>query len=63
MQSGRLLPSGESPADAVYRENRREDALRDPDWQVGPWKWADPYEPSAPRDRLLRASRGTRTAD
>lgn len=38
---GRLLRPGQSPGDAVFEEKRREDALRDEDWRVVRWTWAD----------------------
>ncbi len=38
---GRLLPPGRSPADAVYREKLREDALRSLGFQVVRWTWED----------------------
>lgn len=38
---GRLLRPGEDPGDAVYREKRREDALRDDGNRVTRWGWID----------------------
>lgn len=38
---GRLLRPGQSPADAVYAEKLREDAIRAQDWEVVRWTWAD----------------------
>jgi predicted transcriptional regulator of viral defense system len=58
---GRLLRPGETAADVVYREKRREDALRDQGWQVVRWSWADLLQPHLLADRLHRAfRRGTR---
>jgi len=37
---GRLLRPGETAADTVYREKRREDALRDQGWQLVRWSAA-----------------------
>lgn len=54
---GRLLRPGETAADAVYREKRREDALRDQGWQVVRWSWADLRQPHLLADRLHRAFR------
>ena len=54
---GRLLRPGETAADAVYREKRREDALRDQGWQVVRWSWADLLQPHLLADRLHRAFR------
>ena len=57
---GRLLRPGETIEEAVYREKRREDALRDLGWQVVRWIWKDLYEFGAIRARLDRAFvRGT----
>lgn len=43
---GRLLREGESPEDAVFREKRREDDLRQvTDWRMIRWVWADLYQP------------------
>jgi hypothetical protein len=38
---GRLLRPGQSPADVVYAEKLREDAVRAQDWEVVRWTWAD----------------------
>jgi hypothetical protein len=39
----------------VWREKRREDALRDLGWQVVRWTWADLLQPWVLADRLQRA--------
>ena len=52
-----LLRPGQSPADAVYEEKRREDAVRDLDWQMVRWGAADLERPDELRARLLRAFR------
>lgn len=49
---GRLLKPGQSVADVVYREKLREDAMRDADWRLVRWTWADLYPGSAFTDRL-----------
>lgn len=56
---GRLLNPGETIQDAVYREKRREDALRDLGWQVVRWTWADLQDPKLLAVRLRRAFRRT----
>ncbi len=53
----KLLRPGQSAADAVVEEKRREDAVRDLDWQVVRWVRADLQRPGELRARLLRAFR------
>ena len=55
---GRLLKPGQTAADAVFAEKRREDALRDLGWQIVRWIWEDLYHPEELRRRLERALRG-----
>ena len=52
---GRGLRPGQDPGEAVYREKRREDALRDLGLQVVRWTWdrLSPFD--APAERLRRA--------
>jgi hypothetical protein len=38
---GKLLRPGQNPADVVYEEKRREDALRAEDLTVVRWTWGD----------------------
>ncbi len=52
---GALLPPGARIEDVVWREKRREDALRDLGWQVVRWVWADLLNPAVVADRLHRA--------
>ena len=52
---GRLLKPGQTAADAVFEEKRREDALRDLGWQIVRWLWEDLYHPAELRRRLERA--------
>jgi hypothetical protein len=60
---GRLLEPGQTAADAVFEEKRREDALRDLGWQIVRWIWQDLYHPEDLRRRLERAfERGLRAA-
>jgi hypothetical protein len=60
---GRLLKPGQTAADAVFEEKRREDALRDLGWQIVRWIWQDLYHPEDLRHRLERAfERGLRAA-
>ncbi len=56
---GRLLRPGESPADAVYREKLREDALRAEDLGVVRWGWADLGRFDGVAARLRRRFRPT----
>lgn len=57
MKYGRLVKPGESARDVVYREKRREDAMRDLDWQMVRWGWADFADEPALGERCLRAFR------
>jgi hypothetical protein len=60
---GQLLKPGQTAADAVFEEKRREDALRDLGWQIVRWIWQDLYHPEDLRRRLERAfERGLRAA-
>ena len=52
---GRLLRSGESPGDAVVREKRREDAMRELGFDVVRWGWSDLATPRVLYPRLLAA--------
>ncbi len=52
---GALLSPGTRVEDVVWREKRREDALRDLGWQVVRWVWADLFDPAALAARLHRA--------
>jgi hypothetical protein len=62
-QYGRLLKPGQTAADAVFQEKRREDALRDLGWQIVRWIWEDLYHPEELGRRLQRAfERGLRAA-
>lgn len=51
----RLLRPGQTGADVLFAEKRREDAIRDRGWQVVRWVWDDLGRPEVIRDRLLRA--------
>lgn len=58
---GRLRRPGETVQEAVIREKRREDALRDHGWQVVRWTWDELWSPQLIADRIARAfARGTR---
>ncbi|GAA3610915.1 hypothetical protein [Microlunatus ginsengisoli] len=50
MKYGELLRPGETAADVVLAERRREQAIRDQGWQVARWLWEDLYRPGAVRD-------------
>jgi hypothetical protein len=52
---GRSLRPGEDPGEAVYREKRREDALRDLGLKVVRWTWDELATFAAPAERLRRA--------
>ena len=52
---GRLLPPGQEPGDAVFAEKRREDAIRDEDWGVIRWVWAELQRPDRLAARVRRA--------
>ena len=52
---GALLRPGESAADVVMREKRREAGLRAAGWWVVRWTWADVVQPER-LDHLLRGS-------
>jgi hypothetical protein len=52
---GRDLRPGQDPGEAVYREKRREDALRDLGLQVVRWTWDELSPFDAPAARLRRA--------
>jgi hypothetical protein len=50
---GRLLRPGESPGDAVFREKKREDRIREvTGWLFVHLVWADLYQPRATADRI-----------
>jgi hypothetical protein len=58
---GRLLRPGQQPGDAVFEEKRREDAMRDQDWRMVRWVWADLAAPAALVARWVRGlERGAR---
>ena len=52
-----LLRPGQTAADVVHAEKRREDAVRDLDWQMVRWGAVDLERPGELRARLLRAFR------
>lgn len=54
---GELRAPGQDPADVLFAEKQREDALRDAGWQVVRWTWADLGTPHAIRERFARAFR------
>jgi hypothetical protein len=58
---GRLSRPGQEAGDAVFEEKRREDAIRDLDWEVARWTWGDLAVPSQIGARVERArTRGAR---
>ena len=52
---GRLLKPGQSESDVVYDEKVREDRIRDEDYGVVRWTWADLRQRWVLRDRVRRA--------
>jgi hypothetical protein len=52
---GRSLRPGQDVEDAVFAEKRREDAIRDEDWDVVRWVWADLQRPDRLAARVRRA--------
>src|SRR4051812_46076637 len=52
---GRLLRPGQDPGDAVFAEKRREDAIRDENWSMVRWVWADLQRPDRLAARVRRA--------
>ncbi|SNR42109.1 type IV toxin-antitoxin system AbiEi family antitoxin domain-containing protein [Blastococcus mobilis] len=54
---GRLLRPGEDAGDAVFREKRREDAIRDEGWGVIRWTWSDLHRPDSFAARVRRRMR------
>jgi hypothetical protein len=44
---GRLLRTGQEPGDAVFREKRREDELRDHRWEVARWRGTTSTTPAS----------------
>ncbi|WP_082518158.1 MULTISPECIES: type IV toxin-antitoxin system AbiEi family antitoxin domain-containing protein [unclassified Rhodococcus (in: high G+C Gram-positive bacteria)] len=52
---GRLVPTGETPADVLWREKLREDALRGAGYEVVRWTWQDLATPNVVIERMQRA--------
>ena len=52
---GELLRPGQTTADVVRDERRREQAIRDQGWQVVRWLWEDLYRPGVIGTRLRQA--------
>jgi hypothetical protein len=52
---GRLLRPDQQAGDAVFAEKRREDAIRDEEWDVIRWVWADLRRPDRLAARVRRA--------
>jgi Transcriptional regulator, AbiEi antitoxin len=52
---GRLLKPGQDPGDVVFAEKRREDAMRDENWNMVRWVWADLRRPDRLAARVRRA--------
>ncbi|AVP71178.1 hypothetical protein GS436_05350 [Rhodococcus hoagii] len=57
---GRLVPDGQVPADVVWAEKVREDAIRDAGWQVARWTWDELEVPGVVARRILDAVRRAR---
>lgn len=54
---GRLLAPGETSADAVFKEKRREDAVRDLRLQMARWVWQEIFERVQLVNRIQRSFR------
>jgi hypothetical protein len=52
---GRLLRPGQDPGDAVFEEKCREDAIRDEEWRVIRWVWAELRAPHRFAARVRRS--------
>lgn len=52
---GRARRSGQDPADVLFEEKRREDAIRDEGWGVVRWTWSDLVPGTVVGDRVSRA--------
>ena len=52
---GRLLRPGQDVGEVVFAEKRREDAIRDEDWDVVRWVWAELHRPDRLAARVRRA--------
>ncbi|MCZ2858079.1 type IV toxin-antitoxin system AbiEi family antitoxin domain-containing protein [Blastococcus sp. VKM Ac-2987] len=57
---GRLLRPGQEPGDAVFAEKLREDAIRDEQWGVVRWIWAELAVPHRLAAKVRRAQERTR---
>ncbi|SFL22579.1 type IV toxin-antitoxin system AbiEi family antitoxin domain-containing protein [Geodermatophilus ruber] len=58
---GRLLRPGQDPGDAVFAEKRREDGIRDEDWSVTRWVWAELQRPHRLAAKVRRARERARS--
>ena len=52
---GRLVPDGQTPADVLWAEKVREDAIRATGWQVARWTWEDLRTPGTVSGRIRGA--------
>lgn len=52
---GRLVPEGQTPADVLWAEKTREDAIRAMGWQVVRWTWDERRTPEVIVRRILDA--------
>ncbi|WP_370654823.1 hypothetical protein [Prescottella sp. R16] len=52
---GRLVPEGQVPADVVWAEKLREDAIRSAGWEVVRWVWDELATPRVVVERILDA--------
>lgn len=52
---GRLVPDGQVPADVVWAEKKREDAIRSAGWEVVRWVWDELATPDVIVERLVDA--------
>ncbi|MBY6683182.1 type IV toxin-antitoxin system AbiEi family antitoxin domain-containing protein [Rhodococcus sp. BP-316] len=52
---GRLVPTGDTPADVLWREKLREDEIRDTGYEMARWTWGDLEFPESIIGRIRRA--------
>ena len=52
---GRLVPTGDTPADVLWREKIREDEIRDVGYEMARWTWGDLVSPESIVERIRRA--------
>lgn len=56
MKYGRALNPGQNPEEVLWQEKRREDRVRELDWQFARWVWSELSTPQVIYERILRAA-------